>query len=214
MRIENTLSDFFQDRPIGLTGGIASGKSTVAKMFCDLGAITINADCLANTVLAPGKPALIALVREFGREILLDNGEMNRQTMLDILLDQPGAMEKQLLILKPFILPAIDAAAQNAIQSASGKIVIIEAPLLYEYGHPERYHPVILVTVPRERQIQRLMSRSGRDRTWATRVIDLQWPLARKELLADILIRNDTDPSNTQKQVKRIYSRLKAFFIR
>jgi dephospho-CoA kinase len=214
MLIEKKTPVFFQDKPVGLTGGIASGKSTVVKMFRDLGAITISADTVAKTVLASGKPALKALAREFGPGILLDNGALNRHKMLHVLLDQPGAMEKQLHILKPFILPAIDEAARNAMQSASGEMVIVEAPLLFEYGYPERYHPILLVTVSREMQIQRLMRRSGNDRDWAVRVVDLQWPLARKEQLADIVIRNDTRRSETGKQVKQIYKRLKASFIR
>lgn len=203
---------FRQIKPVGLTGGIASGKTTVAALFRDLGAITIDADRIAKTVMEPGKPALDDLVGVFGKEILTENGELNRQAMLGILLNQPSAMEKQLAVLKPHILPTIDKIAEETIRSSPGKIVIVEAPLLFEYGQPERYHPIILVSVPREKQIQRLMKRSGKDREWASRVVDLQWPLSKKECLSDLIIKNDKSMAHTKLRVLEIFELLPAYF--
>ena len=203
---------FYQTKPVGLTGGIASGKTTVAAMFRDLGAITIDSDRIARTVMEPGKPALDDLVKEFGHQIILNNGELNRRAMLDILLDQPSAMERQLSVLKPYILPAIDEVAESTIQSSPGKIVIVEAPLLFEYRQPERYHPIILVTISREKQIQRLISRSGKDRTWASRVVDLQWPLSKKESLSDLIIMNDGTLAETTQQVQKVFNLLPTYF--
>jgi len=199
-------------RPVGLTGGIASGKSTVAMMFRSLGATTISADFICAGVLCPGSPALMELVQEFGKIVLAKDGNLNRVEMLQILTHQPGAFQKQIDILRPHILPAIDKISQKALEAIPGNVVIVEAPLLFEYGRPERYHPVITVSVPKSIQIERLMKRSGKSELWATRVVDLQWPLKKKESLSDYVITNERSRHLTQKQVKRIYKKLQMLF--
>ncbi|HPQ42031.1 MAG TPA: dephospho-CoA kinase [bacterium] len=194
--------------PIGLTGGIASGKSTVMKMFRDLGARGISGDAVAADVLSAGSQALNALVREFGSGILSDDGSLDRRVMLDMLLEKPSRMQRQLDILAPFILPEIDQRVSVEMQKSSRSLLIVEAPLLFEYGHPERYAPIIVVTVPRDIQVQRLMLRSGRSRQWAEAVIDLQWPLPQKEHAADYVISNAGTVAATQRQVSTVYTRL------
>lgn len=201
-------------KPAGLTGGIASGKTTVAAMFAKCGALTINTDVIAADVLQSGSPALTALVNEFGDRILDTAGALDRRTMLDILLSDSTALQKQLDILQPYLLPAIDRTVQNAMKSEPGRVVIVEAPLLFEYGKPERYDPIIVVSIPRHLQVTRLMKRSGKDKTWASAVVDLQWPLFEKEKHADYIIYNDSSPEETVLQVQRVYAELLKRFIR
>ncbi|MBN1879476.1 dephospho-CoA kinase [bacterium] len=216
MRTENEIhfKGISQRLPVGLTGGIATGKTTVAGMFRSLGATIIHADIISAAVLNPGTDAMKELTQHFGPKILLDNGALNRSAMLDILIHEPGALQQQLDILRPHILPAIDRISHRAIESEECSVVIVEAPLLFEYGLPERYHPIVLVSIPREIQIERLMERSGKDEAWAKKVIDLQWPLERKEKLADYVIENDKRKSHTHAQVVQIYKKLIEYFTR
>lgn len=201
-----------QDRPVGLTGGIASGKTTVSAMFRTLGATIINADIISAAVLDSGSPALAELARYFGSSILLENGALNRTAMLDILITERGALQHQLDILRPYVLPAIDKISRKALESQTEGIVIVEAPMLFEYGKPERYHPIVLVSVNRETQVERLMKRSGKSEHWANKVIDLQWPMERKSKFADYIINNEQKLSATRAQVAQTYRRLIDYF--
>jgi len=196
-------------KPIGLTGGIATGKSSVAEMFRILGAVTVSGDKIAARILRINSDLLAELATEFGQEILTEDGHLNREKMLSILLEIPGAMKRQLKILSPYILPAIDQIAEKFIAEANNVPVIVEAPLLFEYGHPERYFPIIVVAISRNLQIERLMKRSGKSVNWAKKVIDLQISMDKKISKGHYIIRNDKSPDETRKQVEHLYQILK-----
>ncbi|MBN1296548.1 dephospho-CoA kinase [bacterium] len=197
-----------RQRAAGLTGGIASGKSTVARMFQDFGARILDGDAIAASVLTPGSPALRDLAETFGSSVITVDGTLNRIRMLDILIEQPDRLHHQLRILAPYVLPAIDTQVNQLLNQHSQQPLIVEAPLLFEYGRPERYSPIIVVAVSREVQIQRLAARSGRSATWAETVVDLQIPIEEKINQADYIIDNSGNPTATMDQVKSVYGLL------
>lgn len=198
-----------KERPIGLTGGIATGKSLVCDQFRSAGFVTISGDDIAREVMVAGSPVLDDLARVFGKQVLTETGALNRRVMLNLLLDDPAKMTTQLKVLAPHLLPVIDARVRQAMRSNPISPVMVEAPLLFEYDQAERYCPIIVVTVPRRIQIQRLMERSGQKREWAEAVIDLQWPMARKEALADYVIDNSGTVAETTVQVQGLAQKLR-----
>jgi len=168
-------------KPIGGTGGIASGKSTADSMLSDLGAYIISADEIAQQVLCMGSPAVKALVKNFGDIIVTDGDVLNRTKMLDILLQDSVHMKRQLDVLRPFIIPAVDKKVKEANIQFPKKKIIVDAPLLFEYGRADRYSRIIVVSVSRRIQIERLIKRSGMKRDRAGKVVDLQIPIEKKE---------------------------------
>jgi dephospho-CoA kinase len=195
--------------PIGLTGGIASGKSAVSQMFRDLGALILDTDPIAHQTMAPGSGVLLELRRAFGEEIINGDGSLNRQAMLLKLLEKPSNLKRQLEILAPYILPAVDAEISRIKRESPGHLLIVEASMLFEYGKPERYHRIIVVSAPRSMQIARLMKRSGKDEKWAAQVVDLQIPIELKTKMADYVIDNSSSLTQTQSQVDELYGKLK-----
>ena len=192
-------------KPIGLTGGIATGKSTVLRMFSELGAIVVTGDEVARDVLSAKSSAVMALASEFGPQVLMADGGLNRIKMLDLLLESPENMTRQLKILSPYILPAIDRKAECIISSFPHNMVIVEAPLLFEYGKRERYGPIVAVITTREIQIQRLMIRGKMDQSRAEKIVDLQIPSTRKAEWADYIIDNGGSPEITRLNVEKLF---------
>ncbi|MBO0845153.1 MAG: dephospho-CoA kinase [Nocardioides sp.] len=145
---------------VGLTGGVASGKSTVASILRDLGAIVIDADALAREVVEPGTPGLAAVAAEFGPEVLDADGALDRARLASIVFADPerlGALEK---IIHPLVRVRADAIEA---QAPAGTLVIEDIPLLVETGRARDFDAVIVVDVPEELQVQRPM----RERGWS-----------------------------------------------
>ncbi len=196
-------------RPAGLTGGIASGKSTVAACFERLGATIIDGDRIAADTLIPGSPVLEALSRAFGPAIILPDGSLNRSEMLALLIRTPRNMRIQLDILAPWILPAIDRAVRSAAESGK-RGIIVEAPLLFEYGQVDRYGTIITVVIAREKQIERLVARSGKPREWASLVVDLQIPIEQKAAKSEYRIDNSGPPDALTAQVESVFQAIRS----
>ncbi len=196
-------------KPVGLTGGIASGKSTVAGMFEELGALIISGDAVAAEVMVPGSPALIALAREFGHIILAPDRSLDRKRMLDLLITDKRNLDRQLRVLKPYILTEIDKRVHEYHLSRPGRMMVVEAPLLFEYGEPERFEPVITVYAPKDLLIERLMKRSGRNRDWAASVVSLQIDIETKVQLSHYVIDNSGSLESTAEQVKEIHRKIR-----
>ncbi len=196
-------------RPAGLTGGIASGKSTVASCFERLGATIIDGDRIAAETLVPGSAVLGELSSAFGSAVIQPDGRLDRSEMLALLIQNPLNMRIQLDILAPWILPAIDRAVQSATDSGRNGI-IVEAPLLFEYGRVERYGTIITVVIPREKQVERLMARSGKSREWASRVVDLQIPIDQKAANSEYRIDNSGPPNALIAQVESIFRAIRS----
>lgn len=194
---------------VGLTGGYASGKSTVAGMFVELGANLIDADGLAREVVEPGKPAWVQIVAHFGEEILLENKEINRKALADIIFSN----EKERDVLNSIVHPRVFEEEQKAIDGISERkpdaIVILSVPLLIESGHFNYCDRIVVVNVDEETHINRLMERDEFSREEAIMRISAQMPLSEKIKYADYIIDNSGSIETTEKQVKEVLKSLK-----
>lgn len=198
---------------IGLTGGIASGKSSVAKILENCGAVVVDADQLAREVVAPGEPAFCAIVEAFGDRVLRLDGALDR-TALGKLVFADAAARK---VLEKITHPRIAERAARRIEEErlrGAKVLFYMVPLLIEAGLASTVHEVWLVSVDREVQINRLMQRDAITRDEALRKIGAQMPLAEKAAYADVIIDNNGLPDETAKYVmdewKRLLARISA----
>lgn len=201
---------------VGLTGGIVSGKSTVARMFKQLGADTIDADNIARIIVQPGKKAWKNIVHYFGKEILKDNQEINRKELARIVFADKEKLEK----LNNITHPEIMAIIKNKIEEMRSKgcvnatISIIEVPLLFEAGMEYMMDRIIVVYLNREEQIKRLHIRNNLTQEEAINRIDSQIPLEKKLKKADYVIDNSASLSHTRIQVKQIWQELSQLLAR
>ncbi len=188
----------------GLTGGIASGKSSIARVFGELGAPVIDADILARAVVGPGSEALKEIVARFGEEVLQADGSLNRQSLGAIVFANKDARDA----LDKITHPRISAAAQDAIKVLADQghaIAIYEAALIVENGLQAWMQGLIVVTVPTDVQLLRLMARDNLDEADARTRIDSQLPLADKIRVANHLIDNAGTPNETREQVVSLW---------
>lgn len=194
---------------VGLTGGVATGKSTVAKMFKRCGAILIDADKLAREVVEPGKPAWRAIVKQFGKTVLNQNRSLDRQALGSIVFHNPKKRRQ----LERIIHPRVAREQQRLVRRiAKGKlraVVIYEVPLLFEAGVDKRVDKIIVVTVDRNTQIARLKKRNGLTRTEAIRRIRSQMPLAKKIQQADHVLNGTLPRPSLRKQVGQLFRNLR-----
>ena len=168
----------------GLTGGIASGKSTVASLLREMGVPIIDADSVSRDVMEPGSEGLQMVCNAFGPSILNLDGSLNRAALGEIVMNDSQARDE----LNAITHPLIRAEIKNRIDTLHVKrkvAVVVEAALLIETGSHVQYHGLILVTCPRELQRERLMLREGFDAETAARWIDAQMPLEEKIAIAE-----------------------------
>ncbi|AMV71319.1 dephospho-CoA kinase [Desulfuromonas carbonis] len=194
---------------LGITGSIASGKSTVSAMFEARGAVLVSADQLAREAVRPGSATLARLVERFGAEILASSGKLDRARLGTMIFADPAARQD----LNRIIHPAIAALAEEelAILRRSGApLVVYEAPLLFEAGASDRVDRVLVVTVDPEVQLQRLMRRDGLDAEAARQRVAAQMPQAEKLARADFVIDNSGSRKLTEDQVAALWTRLTA----
>jgi dephospho-CoA kinase len=193
---------------VGLTGGIASGKSTVSRWLAEAGAHIIDADLLAREVVAPGQPAFAAVVDHFGSGILKNDGTIDR----DRLAAEVFADPKQKAVLERIIHPAVaEAMAARLAQikaTAPESIVVLDVPLLFEAGMDAGLDLVVMVDAPDAVQLHRLMKRNNLSRTEALARIGAQMPMAEKRRRADVVIDNSGSLASTRTQVEALWQRL------
>ena len=146
---------------VGLTGGVASGKSTVSAALAEHGAVIIDADALAREVVAKGTPGLAAVVEEFGAELLGPDGELDRPAMGRLVFNDEGARKRLEAIVHPLVFERIVALEEGASEDA---VVVHDIPLLAESGRADTFDAVIVVDAPHEVQVQRMTA----DRGWTT----------------------------------------------
>lgn len=194
---------------VGLTGGIASGKSTVARMLEEKGAVLIDLDELAHAVQEPGKPVWREIVRHFGPEILradrtIDRGRLGAAVFAD---------RAKLELLNRLVHPAVLAEWQKRIEAIRktrpDAIIVSDIPLLIEAGLAPLADVVLLVYLSPEEQIRRLMARNGYSREEAEQRLAAQMPLGEKIAHADLVIRNDGPPEQTRREVCALWKELK-----
>ncbi len=187
-------ADLYYDRPVhvfGLTGGISSGKSTVAARFRERGVPVVDADQLARSVVCKGSVGLAAIVREFGEDMLSADGSLDRKKLGEIVFsDAPKRM-----LLNAITHPLIAAAGAERTRELASRgepLTCYEAALLLENGLSEVFRPLVVVAAPEEAQVERTMARDGLDHDKALARVHAQMPLAEKITRADIVITNDS----------------------
>lgn len=196
------------DQKIALTGGIATGKTTVANCFRDLGAIILDADLYARRAVEPGTASWRALRELLGPDYFKPDGVLKRRALREKILGDPGLRERLDSLLHPFILDAMwrEWDAQRNLHPDA--VIIFDIPLLFEGGFDKDFDLVVLVYTPREIQVQRLMERDRLDLVEAERTLAMQFPIERKKALSDYVIDNGVGLDNTVEQVKKIWKLL------
>ena len=188
---------------VGLTGGIASGKSTAAKFFGALGVPILDSDQVARDVVEPGQPPLERLVERFGRKILTPDGHLDRPALRDIVFSDPKARAD----LEALTHPAIGAAMEARSAAAGGPYQILVIPLLVEKNLAAHVDRVLVVDCDEELQIRRLRDRDGSTPEQVQAILKAQAPRAARLKAADDVIRNDSDMSAVRDQVAALHQR-------
>lgn len=193
---------------LGITGNIASGKSTIAGAFARLGAALVDADQLARDVVAPKSPVLQTLVARFGAEILLPEGSLDRERLGQIIFTDSVARQD----LNQIMHPAIGQLAVERLQQLKKKpglsLVVYEAPLLFEAGAEGRVDQVLVVKIEPQVQVQRLMQRDQLDEVAAQQRIATQMPQGEKLARADYVIDNSGTVAEALQQVDSLWQEL------
>jgi dephospho-CoA kinase len=188
---------------VGLTGGIASGKSTAAKFFGALGVPILDSDQVARDVVEPGQPPLERLVERFGRKILTPDGHLDRPALREIVFSDPKARAD----LEALTHPAIGAAMEARSAAAGGAYQILVVPLLVEKNLSAHVDRVLVVDCDEELQVRRLRDRDGSTPEQVQAILKAQAPRAARLKAADDVIHNDTDMSAVRDQVAALHAR-------
>jgi dephospho-CoA kinase len=194
---------------VGLTGGLATGKSTVARMFQDCGAMLIDADLLARLVVEPDKPAWREIVRVFGKQILRPDRTLDRTALASIVFRNRTRLRQLGAIIHPRVAREQARLTREIAKKHSYAVILYDAPVLIEAGAHQRMDRVIVVTADRETQIARLRHRNHLTRAEALRRIRTQMPLDRKVKLADFVVNGTLPPEQLRRDVARIYAELR-----
>lgn len=193
----------------GLTGGIATGKSTVTAFLRQAGAIIIDADKIAHDVVRRGLPAWRSIVKNFGRNILRKNGEIDREKLGRIIFHDASRKEELNRIVHPFVFEGMEDQMEEIQRIDPGAVVIQDIPLLFESGMHRRLPRIIVVYVPEPLQYDRLMKRNRLSEAEATARIRSQIPIEEKKKRADILIDNSGTLDQTKARSLEVYEMLK-----
>ncbi len=194
---------------VGLTGGIASGKSTVARMLVEKGAVLIDFDELTREVEEPDRPEWREIVRHFGEAVLLPDRRIDRGKLGAIVFADPVKRR----ILNDIVHPAVFAEWHKRLTEIERRqpdaVVLSDIPLLIESGLEKTVDVVLLIYIPPDEQIRRLMARNGFSREEAERRISAQMPIAQKIPRADMVIRNEGSIEEAEREVERIWEELR-----
>ncbi len=193
---------------VGLTGGVGSGKSTVADMMRDLGAQVVDADEAAHAVYEPGSPGFDAVVREFGEEYV-DGGRIDRSRLGELVFHDDDARRRLNSIVHPLVR---DWMAQRTAEAAErgAEVVVQDVPLLFENGLERLFSTVVLVYAPEDVQVERLVSGRGFTPERARAMIAAQMPIENKRGLAHHVINNSGAREDTLAQVRAVWKQLTA----
>jgi dephospho-CoA kinase len=196
---------------LGVTGGIASGKTVVSGMLEELGARTIDFDVLSRVVVEPGKPAWKEVVAYFGEQVLLEDKNLDRKKLSEIVFRDPKKRKK----LESFIHPRIYEEFRWLVQEYATEdpevIIQVGVPLLIEVNLQYLFHKILLVYIPTEMQIERLMKRDRISREMAINMMSSQLPIEEKRSYADFIVDNSGALEETRRQVEEVWKKLKEF---
>ncbi len=192
---------------VGLTGGFGSGKSTVAKTLAQLGLEVISADKLAREICEPGMPAYDEIVETFGKELVTENGSLNRKQLGDIAFADPAYLSQLNGIVHPRVIAREEELLKQIEESDPDAIVVLDVPLLIEV---ERHHLVdflVVVNAPTEQRFERLKKEFGDlDRAAVEARMKRQIPLEEKVKLADFVVDNSGKPESTREQTEKLFA--------
>ena len=194
---------------VGLTGGIATGKSLVSEILRGLGTYIIDADKIAREVVEPQKPAWLEIVEFFGKDIVNKDRTINRKRLGEIVFNDPLKKRKLEEIVHPRVIEEESRMVKEYLKIKPDGIVIIDAALLIEAGSHKRVDKLIVVYADKETQTKRLMERDGLSRTDAEKRIASQMPLDEKVKMADFVIDNSKGIEGTQRQTIDIFNKLR-----
>lgn len=190
---------------VGLTGGIAAGKSTVAKRWAEYGAIEIDADLLAREVIAPGTDGATELREVFGADIFADNGELNRAALAAEVFSSPGRLAQ----LEAIIHPRVKALSKSMIEAQEeDSIVVYNVPLLVEASVDLPFDKIVTVEAPTDKQIDRLVSIRNMDRGEAERRIANQASPAQRANAADVILNSNQDLHKLLKDADQLWKQI------
>jgi dephospho-CoA kinase len=194
---------------VGLTGGVASGKTAVSQVLKEEGAYVIDADQIARELVQPHKPAWNELIRAFGKEILREDGSIRRKKLADKVFADPKQRKLLNQILHPRIKEEMDRRTEEIGQKDPEAIVVIDAPLLVELGEHHEVDKLIVVTSTQTQQIERLKDRDGTSPEEALRILSSQMSIEEKAKLADFVIRNERSLEETKEKARGVFHELK-----
>lgn len=193
---------------VGLTGGIACGKSTVAAMMRELGCRVLDADALARRLIEPGQPAYDELLKEFGSQVRAADGRIDRAKLAAIVFANPTRLERLNRIVHPRVVDALDRELAELARTEPGAVVAVEAALLIEASYHERLDRLVVAWCEPEQQVERLLAR-GMTREEAVSRIGAQMQLDQKRRMADDEIDCSGSLEETRRQVIGVVARLK-----
>lgn len=193
--------------PVGLTGGIASGKTTVCRLLEAKGCTIIDADLVAHKLLLRGQPGYEPVIQAFGRDILGDAGEIDRSKLGTLVFGDRSKLDQLNQLLHPEVLRTIGADLE-ALRQSGGARVIVDASLMIESGFHRNFRRLVLVTCSLTQQVERLMTRNGLTREQALQRIALQMPLEQKRAFATDIIDNSGTHERTRMQVDALFEDL------
>ena len=193
---------------IGLTGGIATGKSTVSSLLARKGALLVDADVIARDVMLPGHPVLEEVAAHFGQDLIGPDGQLKRKKLGEIIFNDPDKRAKLNAITHPAIRKEIRRQMEDYNTKHPGKLVIVDIPLLYESELQSLFDQVLVVYVPKDIQTRRLMERDGLTSEQAAVRLNSQMDIELKKDLADIVIDNSLGLEQTALQVDELWGRL------
>jgi dephospho-CoA kinase len=193
---------------VGLTGGIACGKSTVAKMFVKHGAHLIDFDGLAHEVQEPGKPAWKEVVNHFGKRILQPDKKIDRVKLGNIVFNDKEKLSELNNIVHPLVYQEWHARLEKIVKKEKHAIVLSDIPLLFEGNMQHLFDLTMLVLIAPKEQIRRLMARNGVSKEEAGKRLKSQMPISEKIALADIVIDNEGSIPETEKRVEQVWQEL------
>lgn len=191
---------------VGLTGGIASGKSTVTRVFGSYGVPIIDADVIARDIVQPGKVAYESILETFGKDIVLSSGGLDRGKLRDIIFSDPSAKSK----LEGIVHPAINREIRDQMQTlAAENYIVVDVPLLVEKNYQSYFDEIIVVDCPFEQQFERLMQRDGMSQDIAVKMIEAQTLRDERLKYATHVIHNTGTLDALEKQVTALHNNLK-----
>jgi dephospho-CoA kinase len=195
---------------VGLTGGIASGKSTVARAFRELGAHVIDADRIAREVVPPGSPAIARIARAFGNQMLKPDGSLDRAALGAVVFADAGKRRVLEGILHPLILEEIDRRIEALERTDPQGVVVVEAALILELGRQDEFDAIVVVAAEEDQQRRRLMLRDDISNEAALRRIGAQMTLDEKRRRAQFVVDNSRDQATCRAEAERVFGELAA----